>query len=396
MPQNSSSCASFFRSTNPLFVALIAACLILAMTPASAEDGDDHPKRLLAYYPDWAKWQDPPYTPDKIPYHKLTHIDEAFLLLQADGKGGLYVDPDLIQPELIKRAHAAGVKVMISIGGADSEQAAAFATMAANDTYRRRFARNLHRFLVKHGYDGVDIDWEVPNAPDDTQPCILLMQTLRNELPAPRWLISMAIGSDPRGYGTGFDVPALAPLLDFINVMTYDLHGPWTDHGGHNSPLLLSLADPGQEGSQKDSMDLFEKEYGVTKDKLNIGTAFYGYQFDGIGSLFEYCPNYDCSNTNSQNYGTYIKQRVNRMGWKRHYDAASREPYLLQEDPAQPPSFITYDDPASTARKARYVLRQRNFGGVFLWDLSGDYDGHSQALLDALYGVFRGREHESE
>jgi chitinase len=382
------------RDIGILVLAGLLAFLVLAASPVFAGDDDRAPQRLIAYYPDWANWQVPPYTANQIPYHKLTHIAEAFLLLQANGTGGLYADPDLVQPELIKKAHAAGVKVMVSIGGADSVQAAAFAKIAANDTYRRKFAANVHHFLEKHGYDGVDIDWEVPNAPADTQPCIQLMQALRNELPEPQWLISMAIPSDPRGYGTGFDVPALAPLVDFINVMTYDFHGPWTDHDGHNSPLMLSLADPGQEGSLRDSMDLFEKDYGVPKDKLNVGTAFYGYQFDGVRSLFEFCPNYDCSNTNSQNYGTYIKPRINQMGWKRHYDAASRAPYLLQEDPTQMPGFITYDDAASTARKARYVLHQRNFGGIFLWDLSGDYDGQSQDLLDAMYGVFSRRAQE--
>jgi GH18 family chitinase len=82
------------------------------------------------------------------------------------------------------------------------------------------------------------------------------------------------------------------------------------------------------------------------------------------------------------------------MGWTRHYDPASRAPYLLQEDPTQMSGFITYDDAASTARKARYVLHQRNFGGIFLWDLSGDYDGQSQDLLDAMYGVFSRRAQE--
>src|SRR5467141_4152946 len=320
------------RDTRILGRAVLLAFLVFAASPVFAGDDERAPQRLIAYYPDWAKWQVPPYTANQIPYHKLTHIEEAFLLLQANGTGGLYADPDLVQPELIKKAHAAGVKVIVSIGGADSVQAAAFAKIAANDTYRRKFAANVHHFLEKHGYDGVDIDWEVPTAPADTEPCIQLMQALRYELPEPRWLISMAIPSDPRGYGTGFDVPALAPLVDFINVMTYEFHG--------------------------------------------------------VSSLFEFCPHYDCSNTNSQNYGTYIKQRINQMGWKRHYDAASRAPYLLQEDPTQVPGFITYDDAASTATKARYVLHQRNFGGIFMWDLSGDYDGQSQDLLDAIYGVF--------
>jgi chitinase len=341
--------------------------------------------RLLAYYPDWAKFQVPRYTADQIPYKKLTHIAHAFLLLKADGKGGLFLDDSLLEPALITKAHAAGVKVIISIGGADPVQAKAFAKIAAHDAYRRAFATNLHAFMEKNGYDGADIDWEVPNAPEDTQPCILLMQALRDELPAGQWLLSMAVPSDPRGYGTGFDIPSLAPLVDFFNVMTYDIHGPWTDHTGHNSPFLLSYEDPEQEGSVVASMNLYEREYGVPREQLNMGTAFYGYQFNGESALWQFCHNDDCSRTTSQNYGTYIKQRINQNGFVRHFDPIAMEPYLTRDVPGLPPAFLTYDDPVSTRRKVRYVVGQRRFGGVFMWDLSADYDGHTQDLLNAMY-----------
>jgi len=42
----------------------------------------------------------------------------------------------------------------------------------------------------------------------------------------------------------------------------------------------------------------------------------------------------------------------------------------------------------STARKVRYV-KSRGFGGVFTWELSADYDGHSQDLLDAMYNAWK-------
>jgi GH18 family chitinase len=74
---------------------------------------------------------------------------------------------------------------------------------------------------------------------------------------------------------------------DFINVMTYDFHGTWSNHPGHNSPMILNMADPGFEGSLTTSTDLFEKPYGVPRQKLNIGTAFYGYDFQGAKSLWE-------------------------------------------------------------------------------------------------------------
>jgi len=49
------------------------------------------------------------------------------------------------------------------------------------------------------------------------------------------------------------------------------------------------------------------------------------------------------------------------------------------------PGFITYEDASSTGSKTRYIMKQRRFGGVFMWELSADYDGKSQDLMDAMY-----------
>jgi chitinase len=355
---------------------------VLVVTTAISASAQSS-KRLLSYYPYWAKWNTPAYTARQIPYGKMTHILHAFLSVSADGHGGIVVPAGLIERELIARAHAAGVKVMISVGGADPVQAAAFSTIAASPEYRRAFARNMHDFVMRYGYDGVDIDWEVPNAPQDTVPCIMMMETLRDELPSPQWLISMAIGSDPQSYGNGFDVPALAPLLDFINMMTYDFHGPWTNHAGHNSPLFLNHADPGLEGSVEISIDLFTQLFGVSPERLNVGTAFYGYEFGTVQKLWGFC---NCETTTlSVNYGNYIKQRINQLGWSAFFDRDALAPYLLYQDEGGDPGFITFDDAKSTSRKVSYALVTRNLGGAFMWDVSADYDGHSQDLLEAMY-----------
>jgi len=61
-------------------------------------------------------------------------------------------------------------------------------------------------------------------------------------------------------------------------------------------------------------------------------------------------------------------------------------PYLTHAEPS--PAFITYDDVDSTARKVVYALDMRNLGGVFMWELSQDYNGQNQPLMDAMYGAF--------
>jgi chitinase len=378
--RNRRSLPSLFRNVPASLLLCLVGLLstaALAQTPAASS------KRLLGYYPEWSKYNNPPYvySADQIPYNQLTHISHAFVLLDSKADGTLDLPQGFIEPALITKAHAAGVKVMVSIGGGDGIQGPRFNRMARTEAYRQAFVQNVHAFLVANGYDGVDVDWEIPYERDSSD-CTMLMQELRNELPSP-WLISMSTPSDPRTWGRGFDIPTLAPILDFMNVMTYDDTGSWAGFAGLNSPLFQDPADPGQNGSIETSMDLYQTTYGVPAAQLNIGTAFYGYEFDGVSALWGACST--CA-VNQQNYGPYIKPLINHHGWQREFDDAAKSPYLVN---SSLPGFITYDDTASTDRKTRYILKQRGFGGVFMWELSADYDGHSQDLLKAMYGVWK-------
>jgi GH18 family chitinase len=79
------------------------------------------------------------------------------------------------------------------------------------------------------------------------------------------------------------------------------------------------------------------------------------------------------------------------LGWKREFDADAQAPYLVRSSGSEP-GFITYDDAESTARKVEYVLGKRQLGGVFTWAIGGhfgDYDGHSEDLLDAMFNTFK-------
>jgi chitinase len=364
-------------------VPLITGTLLCLLASIAVAQEAAAPKRLLGYYPEWSKYNNPPYvySADQIPYNQLTHIAHAFVLLPAQADGTLKVPHGFLEPALISKAHAAGVKVLVSIGGGDGIQGPRFNKMARSETSRQAFAKNVHAFLSANGYDGVDIDWEIPNS-QDMSDCTTLMQELRNELPSP-WLISMATPSDPRSWGAGFDIPALAPILDFMNVMTYDFTGSWAGYAGLNSPLLQDPSDPIQSGSVKTSMDLYADIYGVPRAQLNIGTPFYGYEFDGVDALWAACSN--CA-VNQQNYGDYIKPLMHSSVWQRQSDKNAKSPYMVN---STLPAFITYDNVSSTSSKTHYIMKERGFGGVFMWELSADYDGHSQDLLNAMYKAWQ-------
>ena len=363
-----------------LFAIITLLIPVFATQPLAAQQSSSSPKRLIGYYTSWSKYNTPPYTASQIPYTRLTHINHAFLLLTSAADGTLQIPQGLLEPKLISKAHQAGVKVLISIGGGDGIQGPRFNRMASSETSRQNFVSNVLAFLTKFGYDGVDIDWEVPNAVDRAN-CTTLMQELRDGLPSP-WLISMAVTADPIWYGSGLDIPALAPIVDYFNVMTYDFYGPWSGATGLVSPVLQDPADPEQVGSVKTSMDVYQGNFGVPVSQLNIGTPFYGYEWDGVDTNWTSCST--CTST-SQSYGTYIKQRINQQGWTNWYDPSAGSPYLTN---STIPGFITYDGVSSTANKVKYV-KSRGFGGVFMWELSEDYDGTSQDLLSAMYQAWK-------
>jgi chitinase len=367
--------------------------LMAAAHPSQAQNKmQAQNKRLLAYYGRSldSKPGQVAYNAGNIPYDELTHIIHVSLGLDPRGDGTLYVRPGLLEPELISRAHAAGVKVMITVGAATAR----FATVSANADARAALAKNLHDFVVANGYDGVDIDWEYPDGLEQRSNCTLMMLAIRKALPAP-YLLSMATTGNPTLPGSSsydsYDIEALSQILDFFNVMTYDFHGPWTSHSGHNSPLFQSPKDPGtDDGSLAASIDIYLNYFHVPAEKLNIGSGFYGYEFTTAKGLWQPCDK--CQTTTFyRGYGAYIKPRINAMGWKRKFDPAAQAPYLIRSSPAEP-GFITYDDAESTARKVDYVLGKRNLGGFFIWAIGGadsDYDGHSEDLLTAMSEAFK-------
>jgi GH18 family chitinase len=118
-----------------IFAATLA-LVVLPAAPVLAQTAPAH-KRLLGYYTAWSKYNTPPYKADQIPYSKLTHISHAFVLLTPAADGTLFIPGGTIEPALIQRAHASGVKVLISIGGGDGIQGPRFNKMATSETSRQ-------------------------------------------------------------------------------------------------------------------------------------------------------------------------------------------------------------------------------------------------------------------
>ena len=92
--------------------------------------------------------------------------------------------------------------------------------------------------LETNQYDGVDIDWEFPSSESDRKNLSIFINDLRSAMDdtGEYYLLSMAISSGSWS-GQWFEYDELSKYLDWFGVMTYDYHGSWTNHAGHNSPM---------------------------------------------------------------------------------------------------------------------------------------------------------------
>ena len=358
-----------------VFAGVITCTLCVAFTiPAQA--GQNFPKRLVGDYGYWSRTQTPPYSSAQIPFNKLTHINHAGVSSNADGS--LTVPDGFLEPELISKAHAAGVKVGLLLGGD-------FPGMETIPGSLITLMANLKTFIVANGYDGVDIDWEYPSSSADASMFYALMTKLRETFPSPTYYLSADI---PPWGGSGYDLPGVLPSIDFVNVMMYDCAGPWTDDGQFNSPIFPNPNNPQPwecepGGSVAEAANIFLNSFHVPASMINMGTPFYGYLYYNVTE--PYGPCYPCNDNTvpSENYGTFIKQRINKLGWTAYFNEKSLVPYLMQSDGS--PGFLTYDDQFSTYTRIWYSEWQRGLGGGFMWSLDADYDGQTQDLLDAMY-----------
>jgi len=333
-------------------------------------------KRVVGDYGYWSRTQTPPYSADQIPMSKLTHINHAGVSF--DSNANLVVPTGFLEPELNEKAHAAGVKVLLLLGGN-------FPALETQPSLVQTLVTHLQAFLDEHSYDGVDIDWEYPSTTQDAATFLALFNALRGSLPT-----ASVLSADVAPWGgSGYNFPNVTPLVDYYNIMMYDCAGPWTDDAQLNSAIFPDPFNPEPYecepgGTVKEAIDIYVKDLEIPPAQLNMGTPFYGYLYENVSALWGSCTN--CGNTViSENYGTFIKQRINQNGWRTYYDTYSLVPYMLRTDGK--PGFITYDDSFSTFYRVAYSVWRRGLGGSFMWSLDADYDGQTQDLLDAMYNA---------
>ncbi|CAL9447425.1 Chitinase 63 [Streptomyces sp. enrichment culture] len=220
-------------------------------------------------------------------------------------------------------------------------------------------------------FDGIDIDWEYPNACGltcDTSGAAAfknLTGALRSEF-GDDYLITAAITGDGSSGGKldAADYGGAAQYLDWYNVMTYDYFGAWATTGptAPHSPLTSYSGIPTTGFNSADAIAKL-KAKGVPAAKLLLGIGFYGRGWTGV--------------TQSAPGGTATGAAPGT------YEAGIEDYKVLKNScPATGTvagtayahcgtQWWSYDTPSTIAGKMTWAKNQ-GLGGAFFWEFSGD------------------------
>jgi chitinase len=295
-------------------------------------------EKIVAYVPNWVDLES--YS-KSIDYAKITHINIAFEN-PVDELGNLsfHKKNDI----LIAKAHAHGIKVLVSIGGgsaSSNKKLKALYFDLLTEPRRGEFVKRLATYVADHGFDGLDVDIEGPSINKDYGAFI---HDLAAVLKPAHKLLTAALS---QGYG-GKSVPDSAlEHFDFVNVMAYDGAGSWNPNA------------PGQHSSMEfteRNVDYWLKR-GLPPSKTILGVPFYGY---GFGKAFR--------------KGTYsYKEIVARFAEAPKLDQAGET--------------IWYNGVPTIEAKTRYAIDHK-LAGIMIWSLDNDVKGEN-SLLDAIFRTYR-------
>jgi chitinase len=301
----------------------------------------------------------PAYLAKDIPWAKVTHVNYAFAHVDGQNKisvgGNVATNPSIgmdwagvpgaeLDPTLgykghfnlltrYKKSHP-NVRTLISVGGwaetggyfddngkhVDNGGFYRMTTNADNSVNTagiNAFATSVVAFIRQYGFNGVDIDYEYPTSmnnagnPDDfgqanarraglNKSYPVLMRTLREKL-------DQAAAADGRYYLLTVAAPssgyllrgqenfAATQYLDYINMMSYDLHGAWNHFVGPNAALYDNGDDaelvnwnvyntPQYDGAGYLNTDWAYHYFrgAVQSGRINIGVPYYTRGFQGV------------------------------------------------------------------------------------------------------------------
>lgn len=304
------------------------------------------------------------------PVNKLTHIIYSFLKIQNDTLTchNEKQENSLRQLVDLKKSHPQ-LKIMVSVGGWSG--CSFCSDLFASDEHRKTFAKTTVALFKQYGIDGLDLDWEYPAIEGfpghkydsaDKNNFTKLIKTLREEM-GNNYLLTFAAGGFEKYIEQSIDWDTVIPLVDFVNLMTYDLVGGYATVTGHHT--LLHDYRPGQESVGKCVNLLLDKN--VPADKLIIGAAMYARVWEQVPDINHglYQPGKFKRGVSYWEFKNYFSDS---SGYTYYWDRKAKAPYQYNRSQNL---FATFDNKRSIKAKSKYI-RRKKLGGIMFWELLQD------------------------
>ncbi|MCX6182580.1 MAG: glycosyl hydrolase family 18 protein [Bacteroidetes bacterium] len=283
--------------------------------------------KVVGYLYNWGNFVS---NANSVDYAKVTHINIAFL--NPDNSGNIGDTANL--RTVINIIHNHNVKALVSFGGEGSPDS--WATVMAADQ-RPNFIPKIISLINKFNLDGVDIDLEGSAVDGNYNDFIV---DLKAQMPQGK-LLTAAIAS------YNYDIyDATLSKFDFVNVMSYDYCGTWSEPCQHSSIE-----------SAKSDIYHWHNERKLPLEKVILGLPSYGYSWEAgkINKQFTY------------------KTIVNA------YPRASTQDSIHTNSGG----IIYHNSIPTIKQKTAYAML--NAGGIMWWALPYDYPtSDSRSLLRAM------------
>ncbi|XP_055949945.1 probable chitinase 10 [Argiope bruennichi] len=341
--------------------------------------------------------------PKDLDAHLCTHINYEFAKLDpktyemVPSEPDIDIDQNFYDDTVGLKKLNPSLKVMLSLGGwKDSTKK--YSELVASPELVKHFITEAVYFLRMHGFDGLDVAWEYPNCwqgelgvrPADKDNFTVFLQELRKALDAENKILSISVTAIKREIEAGYDGPAVAKAVHYVNVMTYDMHGPWERKTGHHTQFDKKAGDADPSLNSKSAMEIWANN-GFSKMQLNLGIATYAKTFTlvnpanhefGAPARGPGAPGALSNNGGSLCYRE-ICQYLNAVNWTEGEDKAVGF-YAYSGD-----QWAAYDPPLMVVRKIKWIA-ESGYGGVLIKDFScDDFEGICLSMKFPLISMIR-------
>ncbi|KAJ2821675.1 hypothetical protein FBU31_004824, partial [Coemansia sp. 'formosensis'] len=367
---------------------------------------------IMGYYPSWKRAQSA-----NVDWSKYTHVNMAFGIPTSSGTFSF--DGDWFLPALVTSMHSVGTKVLMSVGGWTGSNY--FSNIVKDAGASSTLISSMVSYVKANNLDGIDIDWEYPgrlgdncnvfDVANDTPNYLKFLQNLRAAMDTAfgmrQKMITLAVRVQPFDINgaPSTDVSAFAKVVDYANLMQYDINGGWNNVTGPNAPFNFQKG----EGLQVSFVSAINDwiAAGFPASQLTAGIGFYGRstialedmtkdptnQYQPQSQLVplgdsEDAPWYDVCAGTTANSGTWQWKHLRDQGiltspsaaaapWVRQWDPVSQTPWLFNPSTKQ---FISYDDPQSLQVKINYAA-SKGLAGAMVWSANMDYNNELMNVL---------------